>query len=52
MFGHTAEISKTLGLGLDIQGPVSSGLCLENCSYPSLGLDHQEFTSLKTETDF
>ena len=40
------EISETLGL--DIQVLVSSGLCLENCSYTSLGLglDHQEFPSL------
>ena len=54
VWSYTAEIGKTLSLGLDIQGPVSSGLVLENCSYPCLGLDHQEFTSLglKTETDF
>ena len=47
------------GLGLDLQGSVSSVLSLENCSYPSLGpglsLDHQEFLSLsfglETETD-
>ena len=43
------EISDTLGLvlGLDIQGSVSSGLGLENYSYPmfpSLGLE--------TETNF
>ena len=53
-----AEITETLGLGLglDIQRLVSTGLCLKNCSYPSLGLslDHQEFSSfgLETETDF
>ena len=46
-----SEISETLGLGLDIQGLVSSGLGLENCSYPSLSLDHQEFLSLVLETD-
>ena len=48
------EISETLGLNIDIQEPVSSGLGLKNCSYPSLSLDHQEFPSLglKTETDF
>ena len=42
VWSYTAEIGKTLGLGL------------ENCSYPCLGLDHQEFTSLglKTETYF
>ena len=45
-------------LGLDIQGLVSSGLGLENCSYPNLGLspDDQKFLSLilglETETDF
>ena len=32
------EISKSPGL--DLQEPVSSGLCLKNCSYPSLGLGH------------
>ena len=53
-----SDISKTLGLSLDIQGPVSSGLGLKNCSYPSLGLslDHLEFPNLnlglETETDF
>ena len=51
-----AEIRETLGLGLNFQGLVSSGLSLENCSYPSLGLSlvHQEFPSLdlETETDF
>ena len=48
VWSYTAEIGKTLGLGLNIQGPVSSGLVLENCSYTSLGLglDHQEFPSL------
>ena len=52
----TTEISKTLGL--DIQGLILSGLCLENCSYHILGLslDHQQFHSLslglETETDF
>ena len=34
------EISETLGLGFNIQRLVSSGLRLENCSYPSLSLDH------------
>ena len=44
-----SDISKTLGLSLDIQGPVSSGLGLKNCSYPSLGLSlhNQEFPSLR-----
>ena len=54
------DISETLGLllGLDIQGPVLSGLFFENCSSPSLGLglslDHQHFPGLglETETDF
>ena len=52
------EISENLCLHLrfDIQGPVSSGLFLESCSYPSLGLclDPQQFPSLslETETDF
>ena len=51
-----AEISETLSLY--IQGPVLSGLGLENCSYPTLSfgvsLDHQQFPSfsLETETDF
>ena len=49
----TAEITETLALGLslDIQGPVSSGLSLEYCSYPSLCLDHQEFPSISLETE-
>ena len=53
-----SEISESLGL--DIQGRVSSGLGLVNCSCPGLGLglsrDYQEFPSLslglKIETDF
>ena len=52
------EISETLGLNIHV--PVSSGLGLENCSYPShglsLSLDHKEFPilslALETETDF
>ena len=55
-YSAKSEISKTLGLGLDIWRPVSSGLGLENCSYSSLdlSLDHQQFLSLglETETDF
>ena len=55
-----AEIRETLGLGLNFQGLVSSGLSLENCSYPilslGLSLDHQEFPSLRLgleiKTDF
>ena len=51
---YQPEISETLGLhlGLDIQGLVSSGLFLENCSYPRLGLslDHQQFPSLGLES--
>ena len=45
-------ISETFSV--DIQGPVSSGLGLQNCSYSSLSLDHPEFPrlSLETETDF
>ena len=59
---YISEISETLclGHGFDIQGSVSSGLSLKNCSYPSLrhGLSfhHQQFPSLsfglETETDF
>ena len=52
---YQPEMSETLGLhlGLDIQGLVSSGLFLEICSYPRLGLslDHQQFPSLGLETE-
>ena len=57
-YSAKSEISKTLGLGLDIQAPVLSGLCLKRCSYPSLSLglslDPQKFPSFsvshETET--
>ena len=46
--------THVIEIRLLVSTSVSSGLFLENCSYPSIGLsrDPQQFLSLETETDF
>ena len=53
-YQQAPKISETFGL--DIEGPILSGLFLKKFSYPSHSFNHKEYPSLspclETETDF